>query len=220
MSSTNTAIDLALASMLASYINPEPATSAEVSAKVVKAATAKARETKGSKPLASNGAQAKVVTPKVQPALTGDPKSPEYQAKLVATAPIFLQALRKAETRNDRIEAIALFVGFDHSQDFGSQEMRAKMLAQSAGKTYTGPSRQEQRVLQASVRGYVAGVPDHKERAKADLLARERLAVETMLECEKRASEATTDQERMVQSALAMAERERLTHIRRDLASF
>ena len=69
----------------------------------------------------------------------------------------------------------------------------------------------------ASVQGFVAGQPDHMERAYQNLLARERLAVNTMLDHEKAARDAKTQNERTLYEGLALVERERLAQIRKDL---
>lgn len=133
------------------------------------------------------------------------------------------------EVRNDQIKAIHAFmyqetkagkvyVGYDPKGEFGSQDTAARALAQRELRgaprvsAETAPSR--------TFGGYVAGMPDHKARTLANLQGREVAAVDAMLAHEKDAADMSrSEYERTLSQGLADAERERLSHIRRDIAS-
>lgn len=121
------------------------------------------------------------------------------------------------EVLNDKIRAIAAFTGYQaqgprvvddagnvHEHDvptFGAQELRANMTAQRALDT-----RPIQTVEKRAMgRGYVAGMPDHEARRMRDLIARERLAADTICETREAAIEVLSENEmRLLDQALAM----------------
>jgi len=126
--------------------------------------------------------------------------------------------------RSDKIAAIEAFVGFDSKGNFGSQELNAISKAsfeirQARGERSTAPSRAEVRRFNANLSGFVAGMPDRAGVRQNNFLARERLAVDAIIEHEHASMVATNDQDRSVSRMLANAERERLEHIRADLNS-
>lgn len=132
----------------------------------------------------------------------------------------FLANYRKAKTRDEYIAAIAQYVGYNTGENFGGQEYRAL----SAAKTATTPKVENpiivHRRIDASISGFVAGMPDHRKKDRANLLAREVKAVDAMRECEKAeaaALAAGNESEASIQRSLAIVERERLIVIRRDL---
>jgi hypothetical protein len=200
--------NVALAMMLSTYTTPEEPTVKLVAPKVVKPAT---KTAKVATTLPSNGSNAKVAAPAVMALPT----------KGTLDAEGFFAACRKARDRNETIQAIAGFVGYDATRDFGSQEQEARAIARrTLSPIVKGEDRKAQRVLAASVKGYIAGLPDHGAKSLSNLQARERLAVDTMIQCEKDASEAKTEQDRGVALAMAQVERERLIQIRKDLAGY
>lgn len=125
------------------------------------------------------------------------------------------------EVRNDLICAIHAFVGYDNRRDFGSQDIEARAKAQRDLRGVApGPTREEKRAASRSVGGFVAGLPDHKVRALANLRAREVAAVEAMLDHEKAANDAQrSTADRLLSQGLADVERDRIAHIRADIAA-
>lgn len=133
------------------------------------------------------------------------------------------------EVRNDQIQAIHAFmyqvtpagkvyVGYDPRRDFGSQDVESRMLAQR--ELRGAPKVSEVTAPSRTFGGYVAGMPDHNARRLADLQGREVAAVDAMLSHERDAADMSrSEYERTLSSGLAEAERERLTHIRRDIAA-
>lgn len=124
------------------------------------------------------------------------------------------------EIRNDLIKAIHAYCGYDMHGNFGSQEQEARAKAQREIRGYkvSGPTREELRSAARSAAGFVAGLPDHKVRALANLRAREVAAVEAMLDHEKAAHDSkrpTAD--RLLSQGLADVERDRIASIRRDI---
>lgn len=231
--SLSPAYDLALNDMLATYKTGDDASNNQSSAKLVKAAAeikvspkVKADKPQGSSSPASNGGTVVVV-------MSSTPTT-----KLDASS--YIKAVRQAgyrlndagkryfdplAQRDDMIEAINCYIGYDLSKDFASQELAARTQAAreirlAKGEVIsTGPDRAEARRVKATLSGYVAGIPDTTSKDLANLEARERLAVNTLIEQEKIAMTAATDQEKGKALAFAQVERERLVSIRQDLAN-
>lgn len=250
--STAPAFDLALNDMLNAYKADSEDSKNDASVKLVKATANKVKAVKPIAPSvatpASNGeATVIVVTPK---------------EKLDAKG--FLAACREAgyrldnngkryfskdDLRDDQIKAIDAFIGYDGRKDFASQELAARSQAireirKAQGEDLTqGMDRAEKRRVNASLSGYVAGMPDNQSKNLANLEARERLAVETLIEQNAKTATASgsryvgaevmarmsedqkpltnkeaPDQERAKAAAFAQLETERLIEIRRDLA--
>jgi hypothetical protein len=88
------------------------------------------------------------------------------------------------EVRNDQIQAIHAYIGYDPSANFGAQEVaaRAKANRELSGKPIVlGPSREEQRAASRSAAGFVAGMPLPSQRLLANLQARETAAVDALI---------------------------------------
>ena len=134
-----------------------------------------------------------------------------------------------AEVRNDQIRAIHAFyyiisqgqrvyVGYDPKGSFGSQEVAARMLANR--ELRGAPSVSHIAPPSRTFGGYVAGMPDHKARTLANLQGREQAAVDAMISHQHDADDVSrSEYERTLSAGLAEAERERLTHIRADIAA-
>lgn len=207
------ALDLALATMLADYSKNDASQSTVA---VVKAASkpraVKAPKVETVQALPSNGSKPQ-----------GTMVAINLPAKGTLDAPAFLVALRKAKDRNEEIQAIAGFVGYDPRENHGTLMMRAKAEAQRMMRpiSVSGPSRAEQRSAANSLKGYVAGMPDHRARMLGDLLAREVQTAEARDEHLRQACKThAKDGSCCMHHAMAEVETERLSHIRADLAKF
>lgn len=124
------------------------------------------------------------------------------------------------KVREDQIKAIHAYVGYDTTSDFGPQEMnaRAKANRELTGKAFGGPSLAETKLAHKTAKGFIAGMPATFEAKRDNLLARERVAVATMILHENSVQEETRSiAERELSCGLADAEAERLTAIRTDL---
>lgn len=134
--------------------------------------------------------------------------------------------LDKSEIRPDAVKAIDAYCGYDPKGDFGSQELNAKSKAQREIRKANGedlgqgPTRDEIRRAQASLKGFVNGNPDLVKQKIADLEAREAMAAAELIEQEKLGETLPTEQERAKAKAKAQLERERIQSIRKDLAAF
>lgn len=117
------------------------------------------------------------------------------------------------EVRDDQIKAIAAFIGYDPKENFGSQELRARMKAHRDLR----PVASGDRKIPLTIKGYAIGMPDPIGKKRADLEGRERMAVEAITNHEKQASEAASDEDRDYHQSFALLERERLASIRADL---
>lgn len=214
------ALDLALATMLADYSKNDASQSTVA---VVKAA---------SKPRAIKAPKVETVQALKGEATSLPSNGSKPQGAMVAInlpakgtldAPAFLVALRKAKDRNEEIQAIAGFVGYDPRENHGTLMMRAKAEAQRMMRpiSVSGPSRAEQRSAANSLKGYVAGMPDHRARTLGDLLAREVQTAEARDEHLRQACKTPAkDGSCCMHHAMAEVETERLSHIRADLAKF
>lgn len=132
----------------------------------------------------------------------------------------FLIALRRAKDRNESIQAIAGYVGYDPREEFGPQEYRAKAAAQLAmkGETKVSPD-SGIRNVRNTVRGYVAGMPDLRAKRYADLMGRLNMAIDKAKEHRSLAGEALSDSERDFQSKMADVEEERIASIQKDITA-
>jgi len=134
----------------------------------------------------------------------------------------FLFAWRKAHGRDEQIAAIAGYVGWDPSGNLGSQEYSARTKAhrEIRGMVDTsGPSVAEIRSAKLSAVGYVAGMPQSDQRIMGDLIARQALAVQSIVDYTKDSEDPSkTESERTLAAGLLAIERERLSVIRKDLA--
>jgi hypothetical protein len=133
------------------------------------------------------------------------------------------------EVRNDQIKAIhsfmyevtpqgKVYVGYDPRRDFGSQDVASRMLAQR--ELRGAPKVSHETAPSRTLGGYVAGMPDHKARTLANLQGREQAAVDAMIAHQHDADDMSrSEYERTLSAGLAEAERERLSHIRADIAA-
>jgi hypothetical protein len=142
------------------------------------------------------------------------PKSIEANFKVgTLNGSQFLVAMRRASTRDSQIAAIASYIGYNSTQPFGEQDSAARAAAQREIRPATALA------FPFSKGGSVAGEPDHASKHRANLEARERLAVDTMLLHEATANAATAENAKELYRGLAQVERERLVQIRADIAS-
>jgi hypothetical protein len=211
-----TSTNAALAFVLASYAKSEP-----------QEGTVTFKEPKASKPRANKApkVQAAPVAPKASnPSPNGATSSVVMPEAGSLEAKGFLLMMRNAKTQNEKIMAIAAYVGYNAREAFGNQEMVATMRAQRELRPIdtTGPSREETRQAARSAAGYVAGMPDNQRKIVLDLLARERAAAEKRDEHVKiaRTNKSLSWEERKLNIGLARLENERLASIRADLAKW
>jgi hypothetical protein len=109
----------------------------------------------------------------------------------VYSATDFMRHYRHAKSRDERIQTISGFTGYTHQNDFGMQERHALSTAKQAiHGVVKSLTRHEQRVIDNSLAGYIAGLPDHDQKRVQDLLGRERETVELILSYQKEGSEA------------------------------
>lgn len=200
-------LDSILATLVGSYSvnDEEPITLRDPSEKTKRA--------KRSAVPSDNGSSPKVVSKQPPPAVVELPTAGEIN---IETAKKYLIASRRATCRDDSIAAIAAFIGYDRSQDFGPQELHAKSEATKQIKPVVAG---QDRKIRATVQGFVKGAPDYTARKIADLEGREALAAAAMIEQEKLAKVATTLETKFHHQTLAKLERERITSIQEELAA-
>jgi hypothetical protein len=80
----------------------------------------------------------------------------------------------QAEIRPDQVKAIAAFIGYDLSLSHGQQEADARTKANRElnARPIVGPTREEQRQADRTLKGYVAGVADDTAKAETNVAAR------------------------------------------------
>jgi hypothetical protein len=128
------------------------------------------------------------------------------------------------EVRDDRIKAIAAFIGYDKSLPFGDNEFKARSQAmREIREEKEGPSKVDPyapRRPHHSVAGYVAGVPNGQQKIVMDLLARESAAAEAMSAFEQKMNASPKgSQDFLLNQGLMLVEQERLGEIRKHLKS-
>lgn len=132
------------------------------------------------------------------------------RAPTVESSHEFLKAMRAAKSREESIAAIDLFVGYNLAGNFGEQDVRARMLAQSTLRPISvkGPTPQEQRSAARSAAGFVHGLPDHQAKQLANLRAQVERVIDAFMACEKDGN-----------TVGAAIESERLAHLRLQIKS-
>jgi hypothetical protein len=117
--------------------------------------------------------------------------APEMKGMLrsptVESSRAFLVASRKARTLGESKLAIDQFIGYDHAGNFGAQDTRARMVAQTTIKPVSTavPTKEEQLSAARSLAGFVHGLPDHLARTLDNLRGQAEKAAEAMIEAEK-----------------------------------
>lgn len=205
-----TALNAALSFALASY-----AQSAKESAPITRVVETKlVKSTKNKKP-ASSHQESTQVAPKVA-APIGSYKLPE-KGSLGAHG--FLKMMRSAKDRQEKILAIAAFIGYDVAGDFGSQEMAASFAAKRELNPIDtrGPSMKEERDAKRSALGFVSGMPNGLKVKLQDLLGREKMAVDVMLNAVKACRAAETKEEKTHHAGQAALEKGRLNKIQEEI---
>ena len=132
------------------------------------------------------------------------------------TAKDFMVAWRRAKDRNEQIQAMAGYVGYDPKAVFSVNEYTNMSQAKKA----LAPSHQVTEVKeQKETKGYVAGLPNNQFKQISDLVGREKMAAAALIEHELTASNmAEGSTEQLTALGMAEIERERLTAIRFDLS--
>lgn len=144
---------------------------------------------------------------------------PVLPLKGTIDARAFLKAMNRATDRASKMQAISAFIGYNVGEPYGPQEDRARFEARKAIHGVTpGTDRTVVRSAQASVKGYVAGMPDNHRKTVLDLVGREHLAASVMGDMNKIAQdEKRTEGERAAARQYIKREGERVSHIRSDL---
>jgi hypothetical protein len=222
-----TALDLALSVSLASYARPEPLPEGTV---LSTQRLVKVDRPKKGRPIAAAKPTAKPVVesaPKSEPQAAPSPNGKVVGVALPQAGSIgakaFIMMMNRAKSRDEKIVAIAAYIGYEVGGDFATQEMTAHAKAKGEIRPVqaTGPSREEIKTAQRSAKGYVAGMPDGTRKLVQDLLGRENLAVSTRNEHVRDARDhKRTMAARKLSIGLARLEAERLVQIRADLARF
>lgn len=138
----------------------------------------------------------------------------------------FLKLLASAKDQESKVQAIAMYVGYNRGDLFGSQELNARMTAtreirQENGQTVkVDPSTPYYRNGHgaATVAGYVAGMPDMDQKRLDNFQAHEKLIVDRIVELTDQGKLLIGD-EKTTNDGMIAIERARLTQVRKDIAS-
>jgi len=128
------------------------------------------------------------------------------------TAKVFMMAMRSSSSLEERQAAIAAFIGYDRSVDYGTQEMRANSAARRAlygAPDISGPSRAERRAASNLAPSIDSPASRNVARRRADLLQREK-------QCAARIAHFTFSGDEHSMLALQLEE-QRLLAIRKEL---
>lgn len=201
--------------LASSYLQPVSATAVAKASKSAATKVSKLAQVKAAK-AEQDGSQAAPVVAAVPLTTIALPEAGALDARS------FLVAMRRAADRDQCIQAIAAFCGYDRTLPFGGQETMARMKAQrdlrpaKAGPKYNRNATQ-------SMGGMVAGCPNILAKRVSDLEGRAVLAGEAVADYERQATEHANrgDQANAdMCHTLANVERERLVQIRADLTAF
>jgi hypothetical protein len=136
-------------------------------------------------------------------------------------AATYFRMMRNAKQLNDRIQAIAAFIGYDPTLSYSCQEVAANLKARQTShpvKPFAVPVHS----VQATVKGYVAGANDATEKHLRNLQAREVMAGNAKADHIKSYHSAYNRADYTSAAtflALVKVEEERLDNIRAEIAA-
>lgn len=201
--------NMALAFLLGQQKEVNAETETENNARVMALFTGKAPKAKAAKaPKAKRAPKEETVKPKSAPpavAFNVTPGSVGPEG--------FLKLMRTAKDRQQSIEAIHAYVGYDMAGDFGTQEYRANAQAKRELKPIVIGAK-----ALPVMQGYVAGMPNPAAKFHQDLSARERMAVENLIDNDRQSETASNPFDKDLKAGLAQVEAERIRVIRADRA--
>jgi hypothetical protein len=225
-----TALDLALSVSVASYARSESLPEGTILSVVPTQQLVKVDRSKKGRIVASKP----TAKPVAEPAPKSEPQAtnPSPNGKVVGVAlpaagtigaKAFIMMMNRAKSRDEKVAAIAAYIGYDGRLDYASQEMAAHAKAKGEIRPVdaSGPSRAERQTAQRSVKGYVAGMPDGTRKLVHDLMGRLQLALDTRNEMVRVSRDHSRPMAaRKLSIGLARLEAERLVQIRADLARY
>jgi hypothetical protein len=134
----------------------------------------------------------------------------------------YMKQMVRAHDRNERIAAIAGYVGYDTTISYSANELSANLRAKQTlrGNVVALPRPVHSAPTGPTLSGYVSGLPNATDKRRQDLKGREVVAAEAMLDHNKAAAAHLLrgDQANAHHAAtLAQVECERLSQIQRDL---
>lgn len=225
-----TALDLALSVSLASYARSESLPEGTVLSVVPTQQLVKVDRSKKGRIVAVKP----IAKPVAEPAPKSEPQAaaPSPNGKVVGVAlpqagsigaKAFIMMMNRAKGRDEKIVAIAAYIGYEVGGDFATQEMAAHAKAKGEIRPVqaTGPSREEIKTAQRSAKGYVAGMPDGTRKLVQDLMGRLQLALDTRNELVRDSRDRSRPMAaRKLAIGKARIEQERMLQIRADLARY
>jgi hypothetical protein len=128
----------------------------------------------------------------------------------------YFTAQRRAKTRDERIVAIAGYIGYDVSAQYAEQEMAANMKANRTLRPIT-PLAAPVHTALPTLKGYVAGMPDMMSRSQDNLQGRQVVAAEQVADLMRKARDASDPAVKFGAVKMAQVECQRLMQIRKDL---
>jgi hypothetical protein len=212
-------IDSVIAALVASYQQPESTTPVKM-VKLDRTAKKPIKPSKPAKTSRSSAASEESPTtsshdPRPAPTVSHLP-----QAGTVDAAGYF-KMMRDAKQVNERINAIAAYIGYDPSLSYSSQELKANLQARSVHRPVKALPVPVHSV-QSTIKGFVAGAFDAQEKRLADLKGRELLAGNTKADMVRQYNTAFNRGDYATAAhflALSRVEDHRLEEIRNDLAT-
>jgi hypothetical protein len=225
-----TALDLALSVSLASYARSESLPEGTVLSVVPTQQLVKVERSKKGRIVRAESTAKPVVESAPKSAPQAAAPSPNGKVAGVALpqagsigAKAFIMMMNRAKGRDEKIVAIAAYIGYEIGGDFATQEMKAHAKAKGEIRPVqaTGPSREEIKTAQRSAKGYVAGMPDGTRKLVQDLMGRLQLALDTRNELVRESRDHSRPMSaRKLAIGKARIEQERMLQIRADLARY
>lgn len=222
---TSSSVDSALAFILSSYQAPTQSDIVQVVVKAGKVTRVKgtalpneAAEVKGAKVpshKASKATKVESATPNSKPALI-------LPAKGSLDARSFLVAIRNAKSRDESIQAIAGFMGWNPGESFAAQDFQARAQAMRTirpiDRSTLGPERNVIRQASRTLAGYVKGMPDDMAKTLENLRGRERFAYTEIQNLRRKIDRAQSESEKSLCAGLILVEEERIKVIAKEIA--
>lgn len=128
----------------------------------------------------------------------------------------------RSNDRQEKIQAIHAYCGYNFAENFGDQESSAIAKAKREIRPLiVNPNEPfKARTIAPSVAGFIAGMPDDLNKKIGHLLARERLSSDILVDQQKIADDTSRDStERAIAAGMVAVEKERIKEIRAEIAN-
>lgn len=213
LDSSHDALGLLLAKMAASYNRPEPPP-VMMAPKAPK--VAKPKKGSGSLHCAPPKVQHDTAPPTIAIPATGSLDGEGFVSAMLATYDK-VDGKKRIPTRDEKIQAIAAYIGYDFGGCYGTQESAAYAKAKREKRSVSvNPAEPfKAKSVLPTMAGFIAGMPQEEAKKIGDLLGRERIYQDNLVDLVKKQDEFKVDLSQEIR-----VEKARIAKIHADLAAF